>query len=68
MNNTDSNKKNKVGRPFIPAEERKDYKVTIRVDKEFKDELQRFADKENLTIAEYIRIAIESYNEKIKDN
>lgn len=62
MNNTNSNKKNKVGRPFIPAEERKDYKITIRVDKELKKMIDELADSKNLSRAELFRKAIEEYS------
>lgn len=55
--------KNKVGRPFLPDEERKDYKITIRVDKDYKNKLTELSKNKNMTIAEFIRNAIDDYIE-----
>lgn len=62
MTNSDDNKGNKVGRPFLPRDERKDYKITIRVDNELKKMIDELADSKNLSRAELFRRAIEEYS------
>nr|DAS81303.1 MAG TPA: Ribbon-helix-helix protein, copG family [Caudoviricetes sp.] len=62
MTNLDNINSNKVGRPFLPNDERKDYKITIRVDKELKKMIDELADSKNLSRAELFRKAIEEYS------
>lgn len=62
MTNIDDMNNNKVGRPFLPKYERKDYKITIRVDKELKEMIDELADSKNLSRAELFRKAIEEYS------
>ena len=62
MTNLDDNKNNKVGRPFLPKDERKDYKITIRVDKELKKMIDELSDSQNVSKAELFRKAIEEYS------
>lgn len=51
----------KVGRPFKDDESRKSYKITIRVKKDFNDEIKKLADDKGLTVAEFIRLTIDEY-------
>ena len=62
MTNIDDMNNNKVGRPFLPKDERKDYKITIRVDKELKGMIDELVDSKNLSKAELFRKAIEEYS------
>ena len=62
MTDIDKLNKDKVGRPFLSDEERKDYKITIRVDKELKEMIDELADSKNLSRAELFRKAIEEYS------
>ena len=62
MTNIDDMNNNKVGRPFLPKDERKDYKITIRVDKDLKEMIDELADSKNLSRAELFRKAIEEYS------
>lgn len=63
--NKDNKLKNKVGRPSVPDDERKDYKITIRVDKAFKDKISKLADSKGISVGELIRLAVEDYKNKI---
>lgn len=63
--NKDNKLKNKVGRPSVPDDERKDYKITIRVDKAFKYKISKLADSKGISVGELIRLAVEDYKDKI---
>lgn len=60
-------KKNRVGRPSLPDEKRKDIKFTLRLDKEYKEKLEKIADKERVSLTKFIRLAIENYIESLED-
>lgn len=60
-------KKNRVGRPSLPDEKRKDIKFTLRLDKEYKEKLEKIADKERVSLTQFIRLAIEKYIESLED-
>lgn len=60
-------KKNRVGRPSLPDEKRKDIKFTLRLDKEYKEKLEKIADKERVSLTQFIRLAIENYIESLGD-
>lgn len=60
-------KKNRVGRPSLPDEKRKDIKFTLRLDKEYKEKLEKIADKQRVSLTKFIRLAIENYIESLGD-
>ncbi|MDU5461301.1 ribbon-helix-helix domain-containing protein [Anaerococcus vaginalis] len=60
-------KKNRVGRPSLPNEKRKDIKFTLRLDKEYKEKLEKIAEKERVSLTKFIRLAIENYIESLED-
>lgn len=60
-------KKNRVGRPSLPSEKRKDIKFTLRLDKEYKEKLEKIAEKERVSLTKLIRISIEKYIESLED-
>lgn len=60
-------KKNRVGRPSLPDEKRKDIKFTLRLDKEYKEKLEKIAEKERVSLTKFIRLAIENYVESLED-
>lgn len=60
-------KKNRVGRPSLPDEKRKDIKFTLRLDKEYKEKLEKIAEKERVSLTKFIRLAIENYVEILED-
>lgn len=60
-------KKNRVSRPSLPDEKRKDIKFTLRLDKEYKEKLEKIAGKERVSITKFIRLAIENYIERLED-
>lgn len=60
-------KKNRVGRPSLPDEKRKDIKFTLRLDKEYKEKLEKIADKQRVSLTKLIRISIEKYIESLED-
>lgn len=59
--------KNRVGRPSLPDEKRKDIKFTLRLDKEYKEKLEKIADKQRVSLTKFIRLAIENYIESLED-
>lgn len=64
---TEKQKKNRVGRPSLPEEKRKDIKFTLRLDKEYKEKLEKIAEKERVSLTKFIRLAIENYVESLED-
>lgn len=64
---TEKQNKNRVGRPSLPDEKRKDIKFTLRLDKEYKEKLEKIAEKERVSLTKFIRLAIENYIESLED-
>lgn len=64
---TEKQKKNRVGRPSLPEEKRKDIKFTLRLDKEYKEKLEKIAEKERVSLTKFIRLAIENYIASLED-